>query len=113
MAGTTEIYLCRKGQTLKQGRVQYSDSIETKADAEADATQRCKWDKKLAKIGYYAVNEAGDFRVILTYNNPNLNDEDEPKKPKKIKKIKKKAGLFDRVIKAVSGPGKSKKKKKS
>jgi hypothetical protein len=110
MANTTEIYLCRKGQDLKQGKVAYSDAIETKAEAEVDAIQRCKWNNKLAKIAYYAVNEEGDFRIILVYNNPNL-DNDEPKKPKVKKKAVKKPGFVSRVIKAVTGPDKKKKKK--
>ena len=110
MAGTTEIYLCRAGQALKQGRVEYSDSIANKADAEADAIQRCKWDKKLAKIAYYAVTVEGDFRIILTYTNPNIGNDDEPEKPKEVKKkVLKKPSLVSRVIKAVSGAGPKKK----
>lgn len=111
MAGTTEIYLCREGQTLKQGRVEYSDSIDNKADAEADAMQRCKWDKKLAKVAYYAVTEEGDFRIIFTYNNPNIGN-DEPVKQKKVKKKPvKKPSLISRVINAVTGPAPKKKSK--
>lgn len=112
MAGTTEIYLCRAGQALKQGRVEYSDSIGNRADAEADAVQRCKWDKGLAKIAYYAINAEGDFRIIFTYNNPNIgNDDDEPKPKKARKKAVKKRGLISRIIRAVSGSGKKKKAK--
>ncbi|MBC8267172.1 MAG: hypothetical protein H8E36_00290 [Rhodospirillaceae bacterium] len=111
MADTTEIYLCRAGQDLKQGKVEYSDSITNKADAEADAIQRCKWNKKLAKIAYYAVNTEGDFRIILTYNNPNIGN-DEPEKPKKVKKKPvKKPSLVKRVIRAVTGKDGGKKTK--
>jgi hypothetical protein len=112
MSGATEIYLCKAGQELKQGRMEFSDSITTRAEAEVDAVQRCKWDKKLAKIAYYAVNDEGDFKIILTYNNPNTGDEEE-EKPKKIKKKpEKKPGLMTRVIQAVTGSGSSKTKKK-
>ncbi len=112
MVGTTEIYLCRTGQALKQGRVEYSDSIDNKAAAEADAVQRCKWDKKLAKIAYYAINEEGDFRIIFTYNNPNIGSDDGSKKVKKVKKkVVKKPGLVSRVINAVTGSGPTKKNK--
>lgn len=113
MSGATEIYLCKPGQELKQGRVEYSDSISTKAEAEIDALQRCKWDKSLAKIAYYAVNDEGDFKIILTYNNPHIEDEDE-EKPKKVKKKKpeKKPGLMTRLIQAVSGNGTKKNGKK-
>ena len=111
MGDTTEIYLCRVGQSLKQGQVEYSDSVTNKAEAEADAIQRCKWNKKLAKIAYYAVNTEGDFRIILTYNNPNIGN-DEPEKPKKVKKKPvKKPGLVKRVIKAVTGKNDRKKTK--
>lgn len=109
MADTTEIYLCRKDQSLQQGRVEYSDSISNKAEAQADAIQRCKRDNKLAKIAYYAVNQEGDFKVILTYSNPNI---DEKPKPKKVKKKKvPKPGLVRRVINALSGSGTKKKPK--
>ncbi len=113
MSGATEIYLCKPGQDLKQGRVEYSDSIATKADAEADALQRCRFDKNLAKIAYYAVNDEGDFKVILTYNNPNIGTEEEEKPKKAKKKPEKKPGLLTRVINAVTGNGAPKKKKKS
>ncbi len=110
MSEATEIYLCKAGQALKQGRVEYSDSISTKAEAELDAIQRCKWDKKIAKVAYYAVNDAGDFKIILTYNNPHV-EKDEEEKPEKVKKKPtKKPGLVARVVQAVTGPSATKKK---
>ena len=112
MAGTTEIYLCRAGQPIKQGRVEYSDEIESREDAQADAIQRCKWDKKVAKIAYYAVNDEGDFKIILTYNNPNYEKAEEEKPKEKKKKPEKKPGLVTRVIRAVTGDGTKKKKPK-
>ena len=71
MAKTTEIYLCKAGQALQEGRVEYSEDITTKAAAEINAIARCKKDNTLAKIGYYAVGEDGEFKAIYTHNNPN------------------------------------------
>jgi len=111
MSGATEIYLCRPGQNLKEGRVEYSNEIDTKEQAHADALQRCQWDKRLAKVAYYAVSENGDFKVILTYNNPHI--ESKAEKPKKVKKKPvPKPGLVKRVINAVTGSGSKKKKQK-
>lgn len=102
MTATTEIYLCKAGQTLDQGRVEYSDSIDNRADAEADAIQRCKWDRKLAKVAYYALGDDGDFRIIFTYINPNPDTGEGRKKPRKAKKKAiKKPGLAARAIAAI------------
>jgi len=117
MSGTTEIYLCRAGQSLKQGRVEYSDSIANRNEAQSDAEARCSRDNKLAKIAYYAVNEAGDFRVIYTHNNPNAaglggGDEGGLEKKKKKKKKPVKRPLLSRLVGAVFGSGKKPKKSK-
>jgi len=119
MSGTTEIYLCRAGQSLKQGRVEYSDSIASRDEAQSDAEARCARDNKLAKIAYYAVNEEGDFRVIYTHNNPNAaglggDEETTPEENKKKKKKPVKRSLLSRLAESVFGNGKkSKKSKKS
>lgn len=106
-----EIYLCKPGQELKQGKVEVSDSIESKADAQRDALQRCARDRSLAKVAYYQVNENGDFKVIYTYNNPNIGNEEE-EKPKKVKKKPaKKKGLLTRLIDSIGGGGNKNKKK--
>ena len=70
MSGATEIYICRPGQSLKEGRVEYG-SMETRNEAESDAERRLKTDPSIAKIAYYAVKPNGDFRCIFTKNNPN------------------------------------------
>ncbi len=67
----TEIYLCKEGQALKAGRVEYSDSIETRAEAEVDAKDQCRRDPSIARVAYYAVTADGDFESIYTYRNPN------------------------------------------
>lgn len=109
--GAVEIYLCKPGQELKQGRVEVSESIENRADAEHDAQMRCMRDKTLAKVAYYKINDDGDFKVLYTYNNPNIGKEEEEKpKPVKKKPVKKK-GFFNRMMDSLGGGGNKKKKK--
>ena len=95
-----EIYICREGQSLKEGKVEYSSSIYERDDAASDAENRCRGNTWIQKIAYYKVNEAGDFRVLFTYNNPNFQpkaqvEDEKKKKPesKKKKKAKKKSWL--------------------
>lgn len=103
-----EIYLCKPGQDLKQGRVEYSDNIENRADAEHDAEMRCMRDKTLAKIAYYKVNPEGDFKVLYTYKNPHIQEQEEEKPKKKKKKPVKKKGLLTRLMDGLSGGKKQK-----
>ena len=77
MAGATEIYICKPGQAIKEGRVEYS-SIETRAEAEADAARRVRIDPTIAKIAYYAVKEDGGFRSLYSFDNPHA-----PKAPER------------------------------
>lgn len=78
----TEIYLCRKGQAIKQGRLVYSDDIDDKHAAKSDATERCERDNSLHKIAYYKVDaNSGDFKVFYTHTNPDATDPP-PEKPK-------------------------------
>ncbi len=67
---TTEIYSCKDGQQLKQGKLDYSSDIETKEQAEADAKRRCQRDPTWKKIAYYKVGASGDFRIFYSYTNP-------------------------------------------
>ena len=102
MSDTTEIYLCKAGQTLKQGRVEYSENITTKSLAEADAARRCAKDKSLAKVAYYSVDDDGNFKAIYTHNNPNaigMGDGTSPKRAQlKKKKKKPKLTLLQRLL---------------
>ncbi len=70
MAEMTEIYSCRGNQDLRDGKVDYSYDIRDRAEAEADARLKCEKDSTIRKIAYYAVNDAGDYRNIFTYSNP-------------------------------------------
>ncbi|TAN75836.1 MAG: hypothetical protein EPN20_02365 [Magnetospirillum sp.] len=107
---TTEIYICKDGQDLKQGKLVYSSDIDDRAGAEEDAKRRCQGDPTIKKIAYYKVASDGDFRVFFSYTNPNCKPAAKPqpagaapkKKPQPAKKkpppsllerIKKKIGL--------------------
>lgn len=70
MSGVTEIYVCKAGQDLKQGKLETSTRISSREDAECDAEQRCKLDPSIDRIAYYAVGEDGTFKNFLTYKNP-------------------------------------------
>lgn len=71
MSDITEIYICKDGQSLNEGKLEISHSVETRDDAESDAIQRCRFDPSVAKIGYYAMSDDGSFRNFYTYRNPN------------------------------------------
>ncbi|MBY0431989.1 MAG: hypothetical protein K2Q10_12380 [Rhodospirillales bacterium] len=105
----TEVYSCKPGQALKDGKLDYAHHIETKEQAEGDAKRRCLTDPSLAKIAYYKVNESGDFRIFYTYTNPNLRaapkkkmGAEPPRKPRKAAKSEKPHGLWQR-LKAMLG----------
>ncbi|MDP6390949.1 MAG: hypothetical protein QF654_13720 [Alphaproteobacteria bacterium] len=73
-----EIYMCKAGQQLTDGELVHSDSIENRADAEADAQERCGKDPTLAKVAYYKISEEGEFRIFYTYTNPHAVSEKKP-----------------------------------
>jgi hypothetical protein len=68
---TTEVYSCKEGQSLKEGKLDYAPQITTKEEAQADALRRCARDPSLKKIAYYKVAPDGEFRVFFSYTNPN------------------------------------------
>lgn len=68
--GATEIYSCKPGQKLKEGRLDYSHDITSKEQAEGDAKRRVQLDPTLAKVAYYTVSDDGRFRMIHSYTNP-------------------------------------------
>ena len=71
MSEVTEIYVCKPGQALKEGKLEYSSTITRREEAEADALRRCRSDATIARIAYYAIDESGKFRNFYTYENPN------------------------------------------
>jgi hypothetical protein len=66
----TEVYSCREGQELKQGKLDYCE-IEDRGEAEDDAKRRCQRDPTIKKIAYYKVATDGEFRMFYSYTNPN------------------------------------------
>jgi hypothetical protein len=67
---TVEIYLCKPGQPLKEGRMVTAADIDSKAEAEADALAQVRRDPSLGKIAYYKIAASGDFKLFYTYTNP-------------------------------------------
>ncbi|CAA7619899.1 hypothetical protein [Magnetospirillum sp. SS-4] len=67
---STEIYICKDGQELKQGKLVYSE-IEDRESAEEDAKRRCQGDHTIKKIAYYKVAASGEFKMFYSYTNPN------------------------------------------
>lgn len=68
---TTEVYSCKEGQALRDGKLDYAPDITDKSQAEADAKRRCQRDASIRKVAYYSVTEDGRFRNFHTYTNPN------------------------------------------
>ena len=69
MAAITEIYLCKDGQKLREGKLELSQTITTKQEAEKDARARCESDSWVKKIAYYSVSDSGDFKLFYSYTN--------------------------------------------
>jgi len=111
MAQATEVYICREGQALKEGKLEYSDSIYGREDAEDDAKYRCRSDNSIQKIAYYSLNVSGDFRHFFTYHNPDFKPTGKgakktpgkpPARKKKKKPKKKKTSFFARLFSVFS-----------
>ena len=101
---SVEIYICREGQALKDGKVEFSSSIYGREDAESDAKARCERQTWIKKMAYYKVSESGDFRIFYSYTNPNCTGDAKAKpqtvakrKPGKKKKTIKKKTLWQKV----------------
>ncbi|MBT5050004.1 MAG: hypothetical protein HOM58_15995 [Rhodospirillaceae bacterium] len=67
MSGTTEIYICKPGQEIRQGKLETSDTVTSRAAAMADATLRTKADSSIAVIAYYAVDDNGQVEDLYTF----------------------------------------------
>ncbi|MDO8608781.1 MAG: hypothetical protein Q7R40_19790 [Phaeospirillum sp.] len=101
---TTEIYICKDDQELKQGKLVYSSEIDDREGAEDDARRRCQGDPTIKKIAYYKVASDGDFRVFFSYTNPHCKPAPKsqagttpPKKPTVAKKKKPPPTLLERL----------------
>jgi hypothetical protein len=105
-AMTTEIYSCKDGQSLKEGKLDYDSGITSKEQAQSDALRRCARDPSLRKIAYYKVSPDGEFRVFFSYTNPNCkpagNGAAGPAKPRPAaRKPPPKKGLWARLAAAL------------
>lgn len=102
---TTEIYSCKDGQALKQGKLDYSSDIDTREQAEIDAKRRCQRDPTLKKVAYYKVSDSGDFRVFFSYTNPHCKPAPTAAAAKatvaRRKAPAKKAGWWKRILRAL------------
>lgn len=108
MSDAVEIYLCKAGQKLEEGKVVYSSDIYDKEGAAEDAERRAKIMKDVVKIAYYQVSASGSFRCMYTWNRP-VEEAEKPKKKKKRKPPPKK-GLLAKMADAVGLGAKPKKK---
>ena len=104
---TTEIYICRDGQELKQGKLEYSDDIDDRESADIDAKRRCQRDRTIKKVAYYRVSNDGEFRVFYSYTNPDCKPAAKAApaavktKPAVAKKKKPPPGLLARLRKSI------------
>lgn len=104
---TTEIYSCKDGQPLKEGKLDYSSDITTREQAEADAKRRCTRDPTVKKIAYYKVAGDGDFKVFYSYTNPHCKpagakpEAPKAKSPRKKPVPKKKTGIVAAIRRAL------------
>ena len=104
---TTEIYICKDGQEIKQGKLVYSDDVVDREGADEDARRRCRSDPTIKKIAYYKVAPSGDFRVFFSYTNPDCKPV--PRMPAAVSPARKKPaakkapppGLFARLRKKI------------
>jgi hypothetical protein len=70
MSDVVEIYSARGDESIRDGALDYSSTITTKSEAEADAVDRCKRDRTIRKVAYYIVRDDGSFRTLFSYANP-------------------------------------------
>ena len=102
----TEIYVCKPGQALKEGKVVYSSHVTNRDEAMSDAEDRIRRDRSIAKIAYYALNQEGDFRLFYSHTNPDPIQpkpkpsdtvKKEPQKRRKKKRRAKKKTLWQKI----------------
>ena len=70
MSEVVEIYSARGDESIRDGALDYSSTITTRGQAEADAVDRCRRDRTIRKVAYYIVRDDGSFRTLFSYDNP-------------------------------------------
>lgn len=104
----TEVYSCRDGQEIKQGKLDYCE-IDNRSAAEADAKRRCAQDTALKRVVYYRVAPDGAFKLLFSYNNPHCtavakqdpSGKFRPRAPGTTAKRPAKRGLLERIKSAI------------
>ena len=103
MPEVVEIYICKKGQNVKDGLMVVTDEIANKIQAQSDASSRCRGDASIDRIVYYDVTGGGQ-KVIYSHN---LSEEKPVKKskpeardrvPRKKKAPPKKKGFWEKIL---------------
>lgn len=105
MPDVVEIYMCKAGEKLEDGKLAVSHDIYDKEAAKTDAIKRCQISPSLARIAYYAINDNGDFKPYYSYANPKV---EEPKqagneglRKKRRKKNAKKKTFWQKLVASV------------
>ena len=70
MSDVVEIYTVRGEESIRDGALDISYSIETKTEAKSDAISRCNSDRTIRKVAYYIVRDDGSFKTLFAYDNP-------------------------------------------
>lgn len=72
-----------------------------------DATERCGSDGRIAKVAYYALQDDGQFKSILVYENPNVDLGSLPSNGHEREKLMSSARNTHALGRAVSNPSHS------
>lgn len=70
MSEVVEIYTARGDESIRDGQLDISYTIETKTEAKSDAISRCNSDRTIRKVAYYVVRDDGSFKTLFAYDNP-------------------------------------------
>jgi hypothetical protein len=109
MPEITEIYSVRGEANIRDGALEYSETIANRSAAEADAQARCSRDPSIRKVVYYRVSDEGSFRTLFSYDNPRAGASGARKPRRQMAETlprgkgqrplpKKKSGLLDRLM---------------
>ncbi|MCW9032656.1 MAG: hypothetical protein OQK35_06980 [Alphaproteobacteria bacterium] len=103
MIEVVEIYICKKGQNVKDGQMVVTDSIANKIQAQSDAVSRCKTDSSINRVVYYDITNGGQ-KVFYSHNLSEERVAKKPKKetisrtPRKKKTPPKKKGFWEKIL---------------
>lgn len=69
MSEVVEIYTARGDESIRDGTLDISHAITSKAEAKSDAMARCNRDRTIRKVAYYIVRDDGSFKTLFAYDN--------------------------------------------